>query len=180
MSERSLAFAIETHKNGVTSKVFFNAPADLSDHLKEAEKSDARRLYLLQGLPIDYVQVLGSHFDINPIIFDSHACRKSGQLHRGLERRKIAQAFALDYPEAVTSKRDEHPDIDGDIMLPCQTVDILGDDSEQKNDETELKQNLKIQLCHVTVVSLEKKANRDGNESCRFSSDTELLQLTGF
>lgn len=143
--------------NGDITRKFFATPEELADHLKNPPSlQKERNLYVFEGLPIEYVQIFGSHFDVDANIFDSHATRKSGQLgnfrfapRRGEERneRKV-RAFALDYPEMTTITSSSH--IDGDLMLPYRTIDIF--------------ELASVNICHMTLVSF---PTEDGGETCK-------------
>ncbi|KAF7907787.1 uncharacterized protein EAF01_005373 [Botrytis porri] len=148
-------------QNGSLTRKFFTTPDELANHLKRAiPRHKGRKLYILEGLPIEYVQVLGLHFNIDVDIFDSHAMRKSGQLNK-LEfltrpgNEKQVRTFALDHPEIVaniTPLPEANEEVVGDFMLPCQTIGI--------SDES--WNGISVKLCHVTLACFPEK---DGSET---------------
>ncbi|KAJ8064161.1 hypothetical protein OCU04_006513 [Sclerotinia nivalis] len=144
--------------NGTITRKFFATPEELSDHLNRPTlRQKGRKLYVLEGLPIEYVQTFGARFNIDVDIFDSHAVRKSGLL----SNRKFpaipgnqgkVRAFALDHPE-ITANVFPPPGGGtggalGDFMLPCQTIELP---------EAESENGLSVKLCHVTLVSFLKE-----------------------
>ncbi|TGO12607.1 hypothetical protein BTUL_0085g00170 [Botrytis tulipae] len=148
-------------KNGSLTRKFFTTPDELANHLKRAiPHQKERRLYVLEGLPIEYVQVLGSHFNIDVDIFDSHAMRKSGQLNKlkfstRPENEKKVRTFALDHAEItanITPLPEANEGVVGDFMLPCQTIGI----------SNEGWNGISVKLCHVTLVCFPEE---DGSET---------------
>ncbi|TGO50444.1 hypothetical protein BCON_0183g00070 [Botryotinia convoluta] len=148
-------------KNGSLTRKFFTTPDELANHLKRAiPRHKERKLYVLEGLPIEYVQVLGLHFNIDVDIFDSHAMRKSGQLNKlkfstrpGNEKK--VRTFALDHPEIaanITPLPEANEGVVGDFMLPCQTIGI----------SNEGWNGISVKLCHVTLVCF---PGEDGGET---------------
>ncbi|TGO21138.1 hypothetical protein BPAE_0238g00090 [Botrytis paeoniae] len=138
-------------KNGSLMRKFFTTPDELANHLKRVvPRHKERKFYVLEGLPIEYVQVLGLHFNIDVDIFDSHAMRKSGQLNKlkfstrpGNEKK--VRSFALDHPEIaanITPLPEANEGIVDDFMLPCQTIGI----------SNEGWNGIGVKLCHVTLV----------------------------
>ncbi|KAF7907820.1 hypothetical protein BELL_0394g00070 [Botrytis elliptica] len=148
-------------KNGSLTRKFFTSPDELANHLKRAiMRRKERKLYVLEGLPIEYVQVFGLHFNIDVDIFDSHAMRKSVQLNKlkfstkpGNEKK--VRTFALDHPEItvnITPPPEANDGVVGDFMLPCQTIDI----------SDEGWNGISVRLCHVTLVCFPEE---DGTET---------------
>ncbi|KAF7957383.1 hypothetical protein EAE96_002968 [Botrytis aclada] len=148
-------------KNGSLTKKFFTSPDELANHLKRAiPRGKEKKLYVLEGLPIGYVQVLGLHFNIDVDIFDLHAMRKSGQLNKlefsaKIGNEKKVRTFPLDHPEItanITPPPEANEGAVDDFMLPCQTIDIP---DERWN-------GLSVKLCHVTLVCFPEE---DGSET---------------
>ncbi|KAI9639955.1 hypothetical protein NHQ30_011685 [Ciborinia camelliae] len=141
-------------RNGIITRNFFATPEELADHLNHPiPRQKGRKLYVLEGLPIEYVQVFGVHFSVDVDIFDSHAMRKSGQLSKLKFPAKPGngskvRAFALDHPE-ITSNIVPRPEetksgVIGDFMLPCETIELPQITSGN---------GLSVRLCHMTLVS---------------------------
>ncbi|EMR81323.1 putative tpr repeat protein oca3 protein [Botrytis cinerea BcDW1] len=113
-------------KNGSPTRKFFTTPDELTNHLERTTHHKERKLYVLEGLPIEYVQVLGLHFNIDVDIFDSHAMRKSGQLNKlefptKIGNEKKVRTFALDHPEIttnITPPPEASGGVAGDFMIP--------------------------------------------------------------
>ncbi|KAI1136704.1 hypothetical protein F5Y05DRAFT_101697 [Hypoxylon sp. FL0543] len=88
-----------------------------------------RRLFVIQGLPADYLQVLKDGLDINAGFLDAHIGRRSYNplyLVRRSRLKCTADAFAcFDYPELLTSTKT-----DGQAPLahaPGTSADVVGD-----------------------------------------------------
>lgn len=148
-------------KNGSPTRKFFTTPDELTNHLERTTHHKERKLYVLEGLPIEYVQVLGLHFNIDVDIFDSHAMRKSGQLNKlefptKIGNEKKVRTFALDHPEIttnITPPPEASGGVAGDFMIPCKTIDI--------SDES--WNGISVKLCHVTLVCF---PGENGSETC--------------
>ncbi|KIX07567.1 uncharacterized protein Z518_02220 [Rhinocladiella mackenziei CBS 650.93] len=76
-SENGLAAAIQFRDDQVSVERFTRS-TDLDEFLKRHAKGD-RRLFLLQGLPSNYIEVLGPSFNIDPNFFARQI--QSGILH---------------------------------------------------------------------------------------------------
>jgi hypothetical protein len=154
-------------------KVDFATAEQLADHLKlDPVQSDQERLYILEGLPVEFVQVFGSHFDVDPEVFDSHAVRRSNRLS-SLQRNATSssskmQAFALDYPELVrrtSQMRGEVVTVNGDLMLPCNTTEM----TEVVHHPSVLHPALDICYCHMTLLSFEIDIEDSRQQVCEFA-----------
>ncbi|KAM3077235.1 hypothetical protein ACMFMG_003301 [Clarireedia jacksonii] len=151
-SDHDAPAGIERHR------IDFANAKELADHLsRDAVQSSRERLYILEGLPIDFVQVFGSHFDIDPEVFDSHAVRRSNRLsvsqRNATSSSRKMQTFALDYPEVTRSVLPwrEVVTVDGDLMLPCNTTKILG----PVHNAGVSHPALDMKFCHMTLLSFE-------------------------
>lgn len=76
-SEKGAAAVVEFHETHGTEKRFFHS-SELLHYLNRANDCD-RRLFLLQGLPSNYIGILGPQFNIDPNFFARQI--QSGILH---------------------------------------------------------------------------------------------------
>lgn len=74
-NEDGRAAVIEFKDNNVDIR-HFAASNDLLDYVTQPPTACCRRLYLLEGLPAKYIEIFGSHFQIDPNLF-------ARQLHTG-------------------------------------------------------------------------------------------------
>ncbi|KAI0601916.1 hypothetical protein F4775DRAFT_360361 [Biscogniauxia sp. FL1348] len=73
-----------------------NSARDLRSRIED-ERNSERRLFVIRGLPVDYLEVLRDMLDIDPYFIEAYARRKN---YRPLGRRKDGVMFAhYDYPE---------------------------------------------------------------------------------
>ena len=84
-SERGVAAVLNFREVGVSEERFVCSTA-LLDHLNQPSKCD-RRLIILQGMPSDFVEILGWKFNIDPNFFARQI--QSGMLHIGKSGRDI-------------------------------------------------------------------------------------------
>lgn len=158
-----LPAALIMREDGITTRTAFTSASELSDHLLTEKCSNApkNRLYTLQSLPLDYVQVFGVHFDIDAVLIDSHANRNCHQLigrarHNAARRVRV---FALDHvelwgkvpPVAIPLN------IDQDLM-PHATPFYYRVGS--------VRNNWLALPCHVTLIT---EQDGDGAETCEFA-----------
>ncbi|PQE31240.1 kinetoplast-associated KAP protein [Rutstroemia sp. NJR-2017a WRK4] len=158
-SKRSAPPGSERRKRG------FASADELAEHLKLSPvQSDEERLYIIEGLPIEFVQVFGSHFDVDPEVFDSHAVRKSNRLSSA--QRNVTsssgrmQTFALDYPELIiraSPVKGDGTTVKGDLMLPCNTTEIV----EAVHQPFVSHPGLDINYCHITLLCFESDTNNN-------------------
>ncbi|KAI5928054.1 hypothetical protein F4810DRAFT_705948 [Camillea tinctor] len=78
------------------SREHINSAKDLRVRIED-ECKDERRLFVIRGLPVDYLEVLRNMLGIDPYFIEAHARRKA---YKPLGRRKDGAMFAhYDYPE---------------------------------------------------------------------------------
>lgn len=116
-----------------------------SDEPSEVEHVHARRLFVIQGLPAEYLQVLRDTLDIDPRFVDAHASRRSYRPR--IRRRRIQDGGAanstssacFEYPELLSSRHvppnlagttKQTPGLDGDDAMgkpPARVISANGD-----------------------------------------------------
>jgi hypothetical protein len=120
------------------------------------------RLYTLQSLPLDYVQVFGDHFDIDGDLIDSHANRSTHQLigrarHNALRGVRV---FALDHVE-ITLNSPSSPRTVQDLMPEVKKLHF-----HHQNTKDNMPTAWLAMFCHVTLIT--RRAG-DGAETCEFA-----------
>jgi hypothetical protein len=108
LAESSRAAVIEIEQHGVVQKQF-KGPIDLQHYLDGSSPlyspACKRRLFLLEGMAPDYVEALGSHFEIDPYVFAEQLLRggtRDGETPRLPSRRDPDRYFTMQYIEART------------------------------------------------------------------------------
>jgi hypothetical protein len=154
--------ALIWREDAIATWRYFASPSELSDHFLSGVSSNAphNRLYTLQSLPLDYVQVFGDHFDVDGDLIDSHANRSINQLIGRARHNAVrgVRVFALDYVEITLSNpASPRPSPVQDLMPEVKKFRF----HRQNVDGTAT--SWLAMFCHVTLIT---RQNGDGAETC--------------
>lgn len=139
--EQSPASAYEVVGADIKCTHFHSATA-LKQYLDDAITT-TEKVYLLEGLPLDYVQVFGLHFDLDPGFVDCHA-RREAYLRKSWHprRRPSARTASFAYPELVEWESGaSEGSWDGQATVIQAVLS-----EEQRNDTTIMKYATTLQL----------------------------------
>lgn len=151
-------------EDGKLIKKHFLSSTELSSHLTAEKNSSAgrNRLYCLHGLPLDYLQVLGAHFDIDPRLIDSHVYRAVNQLIGRVpyNAARDVRIFALDHVEMWIRPLSHRKS-----SLATKVNDIMQEPEELLVELIDDKELLGL-LCHVTLITMR---NANGTDTCKYA-----------
>ncbi|KAI1506492.1 hypothetical protein F5X99DRAFT_4992 [Biscogniauxia marginata] len=131
--DEAIAYVLRWRDREV-SKEYISSAKDLRARIEDETKDDERRVvFVIHGLPVDYVEVLRDLLDIDPYFVEAHVRRRT---YRPLGRRKDKDTIFAhwDYPELVrssmirsTTASDDDDDDDSKQIIGVATFpDIVG------------------------------------------------------
>jgi hypothetical protein len=87
--------------DSAVSTTIFSDVAELKQHLAQPPSPASSRLYTLEGLPLDYLQAFGAHFNLTPDFINSHARREPYRKERWHQARDTISTGTFKYRELV-------------------------------------------------------------------------------
>jgi hypothetical protein len=101
IAEHKFAAAVFEIVDAAVSTTIFSDVAELRQHLAQPPLPTSSRLYTLEGLPLDYLQAFGAHFNLTPDFINSHARREPYRKEHWHQARDTVSTGTFKYPELV-------------------------------------------------------------------------------